>query len=147
MPTSLADIERVQSLFPKRFNVLVECLKHDVAKVGLEVRFLRPSPAMCVLEEAEISFDPTFFTPDARQMIARGILTRTGVQVDPGEVAVWAFYHEIAHLKRGPDRARAVRQPLFCRPSLMDSIAAGEEEMECEEYAKERFKKWKRGQS
>jgi hypothetical protein len=141
MSDPLANLRAVQDLFPANFNVLEECLRHGVKRVGLEVRSLRPSPAMCLVDEAEISFDPTFFSVDGRQLAARGIFARTGATVDPAEVAVWAFYHEVAHLKRGP--ARAVRQPLFGRRSLMDSIFVSEEERACEEFAKWEFRKWK----
>lgn len=136
-------LEKFRSLFPPGFPFVTEALK-----AGVESMTLRKSPlgiaASYNPERNEISLDP-----DAPwEKIALQIGKQLRLEITPAEARAYTLLHEFGHAKRrkhvlGMQHRNTLgiaRSPLF----LADQIDIGVEEYEAEEYAKWRFKKWRR---
>ncbi len=113
----------VRRLFPRGFNVLSECLKHDVRAVRLKRWGLLEVPAC--YGEGEIILDPDTDVKRLAGVISR----RNGIRIDPEDVFVWLFLHEVGH---------HVRRHVY-KPSNRDPW----EEKKAEEFAKQEFLRWK----
>lgn len=132
--TALERLGMVQSLFPPGFSVLAEMLRHGVKAIRLtDGGFLRYSAAYDPEEQA-IELNPNL----DRERLARVISERNGVRLEPGEVILWAFLHELGHHKRRRARSGVLNAAL--NPS-------GENQLEdwlAEQYARKRFLAWRR---
>jgi hypothetical protein len=116
----------VQSLFLRGFHPITESMKHGVKTIRLKRWVFLDVPACYDPAEKEICLDPN---ADVEHL--SGILTRRhGIRVEPGEVHLWLFFHEVRHHQRR-HLGRSLRDPW--------------EEREAEAYAKRRFVEWKRG--
>jgi len=113
----------VQSLFPRGFNVLSVALKYGIRSVRLKRWRWVDTPA-CYGEE-EIILDPDADVKRLAGLISR----RNGVRIEPEEVFVWLFLHEVGH---------HVRRHVY-QPSNRDPW----EEKKAEEFAKQEFLRWK----
>ena len=141
----LANIAKVQSLFPRGFPVITEGLKAGVGKIRLR-KSLLGIPAFFDPETNEIEIDPE---ADWKKLAA-GINARyPWLGVTPEDAPVFMYLHECGHARRRehvlamPHRnLRGIRGSAFF---LMDQIVIGEEEEAADDYARERFRKWREG--
>jgi hypothetical protein len=144
MPDPLADLARFQALLPPGFPAVSECLKAGVLTARLRKGVLYGISSFFDPEEMAIEIDP-----DAdREKIVAIAKRRTGVKVGVEEAFVWLLLHEIGHCLRREHVRTMQRRNLLGTVGFslffMDWIAVDEEERLADEYAAERYRKWKR---
>lgn len=146
-PDPLASLRAVQALFPATFSPLAEALKAGVKMIRLRKSYL-DIPASYLAEEEEIELDPG---ADFKKLAAGINARHPGLGVTEQDAIVFTFLHECGHARRRKHvlgmQHRNLRGIGHSSLFFMDQLAIGEEEYQADEYAKERFKKWKRGQS
>jgi hypothetical protein len=144
MPTSLADVRRVQSLFPATFSVLAEALRADVKSIRVRSSSLG-IPAAYFAEEEEIELDPA---ADWKKLAVQINARHPGLGVTPEDAIVFTFLHECGHARRRQHvlsmQHRNLRKIGHSSLYFMDRLAIGQEEYEADEYAAMRFRIWKR---
>lgn len=139
----LRNLGRVQALFPPGFNAVAEALKAGVCSIRLKKG---------ILFGINASFDPEEMAIDInleadREKIVATARRRTGVEIKVEEAFAWVLLHEIGHcLRRKQLLAMPRRNTIGGRDlSIFDREEIDREESAADEYAKERFRKWKRG--
>jgi hypothetical protein len=103
-------------------------------------------PASYDPEEERITFD---LRADWKKAAAEINARHPGLGVTEEDALVFAFLHECGHARRRHHVLKMQHRNLRWIGNsslfLMDQIAVGEEEMHADDYAKERFRKWKAG--
>ena len=136
MKDLLQRIAKVRALFPPDFPVMGEAVAHGLEEIRLKRGGIFGVVAAYVPEEKAIELDPNI----DRERIALLIGRRHGIAVEPGEVFVWLFYHELSHHLRR-QRLLGVRER---NVAFAPTEANMEEERQAEQYAKARFIEWRR---
>lgn len=145
--TDAADILRaaasMQDLFPPGFPAVPECLKAGVRTVRLKKG---------ILFGINASFDPEEMAIDInleadREKIVATVRRRTRIEIKAEEAFAWLLLHELGHCLRRKQVLSMSRRSTFGGGDLsfFDREEIDREESAADEYAKERFRKWKRG--
>ncbi|MCX5884613.1 MAG: hypothetical protein NT096_01650 [Proteobacteria bacterium] len=115
MVSSFLDtLNEINQLLPAKL-VIKECLKYGIKKIILRTyRIFDWIPG--TYEATEIELDPEM----DKEHLAWVLMFRHGIAIDPEDVPIWIFYHELGHHLKGKS------------------------EWEAERFAMEKYLEWKR---
>lgn len=141
----LENVARLRALFPEGFDPVMEALKAGVGSVRLRKSSLGIA-AYYSPEENAIYLDPH---ADWGKIAGEVAGRFPWLGIDPENVKIFLYAHEISHARRRQHilgmAHRNLRQIRGSALHFMDRLAVSEEETLADDFARARFRKWKRG--